>query len=86
MGPRSAAETFLGRVPEAASYRVTLYGSLAATGKGHLTEETLREAFAGRPLEIVFRPETFLPRHPNALTFEAGKPAVRPPSLGRLTA
>lgn len=71
MGPRAAAEAFLGRFPEAASYGVTLFGSLAATGKGHLTEETLREAFAGRPLEIAFRPETFLPRHPNALTFEA---------------
>lgn len=71
MSPRAAAEAFLGRFPEAASFGVTLFGSLAATGKGHLTEETLREAFAGRPLEIAFRPEIFLPRHPNALTFEA---------------
>ncbi len=71
MGPRSAAETFLGRVPDAVSYIVTLFGSLAATGKGHLTDATLREAFRGRTLEIVSKPDTFLPRHPNALTFEA---------------
>lgn len=71
MGPRSAAEAFLGRRPGAASYAVTLFGSLAATGKGHLTEQTLREAFLGRPLEIVSKPEVFLPRHPNAMTFEA---------------
>lgn len=71
MGPRAAAETFLERVPGAAAYHVTLFGSLAATGKGHLTEETLREAFRGRKLEIAFRPESFLPRHPNAMTFAA---------------
>jgi L-serine dehydratase len=71
MGPRTAAETFLGRIPEAATYLVTLFGSLAATGKGHLTEQTLREAFQDRILEIVSRPETFLPRHANAMTFEA---------------
>ena len=37
MGPRKAAEIFLERHPEAASFKVTLYGSLAATGKGHMT-------------------------------------------------
>ena len=71
MGPRRAAEAFLGRAPGAASYAVTLFGSLAATGKGHLTYQTLEEAFRGRTLEIVSRPDIFLPLHPNALTFEA---------------
>ena len=32
MGPRRAAELFGARVPEAAAFRVVLYGSLAATG------------------------------------------------------
>jgi len=77
MGPRSAAESFLGRAPEAASYAVTLFGSLAATGKGHLTGQALRETFRGRPLEVVFKPGTFLPRHPNAMTFEARDAAGR---------
>jgi L-serine dehydratase len=71
MGPRFAAESFLGRFPEAHAYAVTLFGSLAATGKGHLTEQTLREAFRGRRLEIIAKPGTFLTRHPNAMTFEA---------------
>ena len=71
MGPRRAAEAFLGRFPVADAYTITLFGSLAATGKGHLTEQTLRGAFQDRKLEIHFRPDTFLPRHPNALTFEA---------------
>ena len=34
MGPRKAAEMFLERHPDAASFKVTLYGSLAATGNG----------------------------------------------------
>ena len=38
MGPRKAAEQFLAKHPEAASFQVTLYGSLAATGKGHMTD------------------------------------------------
>ena len=71
MGPRRAAESFLNRIPRAASYVVTLFGSLAATGKGHLTEQTLREAFRDRPLDIISKPETLLPRHPNAMTFTA---------------
>ncbi|EKD55658.1 MAG: L-serine dehydratase, partial [uncultured bacterium] len=37
MGPRRAASIFKTRFPDAASYKVTLYGSLAATGRGHLT-------------------------------------------------
>ena len=38
MGPRKAAEIFLGKHPEAKAFQVTLYGSLAATGKGHMTD------------------------------------------------
>ena len=41
MGPRMAEEMFLGKIPGAANYKVTLYGSLAATGKGHLTDIVL---------------------------------------------
>ena len=45
MGPRKAAEQFNLAYPQAESFRVTLFGSLAATGKGHLTDYTLTEAF-----------------------------------------
>ena len=38
MGPRKASEIFLNRHPEAVAFEVILYGSLAATGKGHLTD------------------------------------------------
>ena len=71
MGPRAAAETFLGRFNEASHYQVTLYGSLAATGKGHLTDKAIKEVFQGRALQIVWKPEIVLPRHPNGMKFEA---------------
>ena len=41
MAPRRAAERFRRETPAAAAYRVTLYGSLAATGRGHLTDQVL---------------------------------------------
>ena len=50
MGPRKAAEEFNRQYPDASSYRVTLYGSLAATGKGHLTDFTIKEAFEPKPV------------------------------------
>jgi L-serine dehydratase len=71
MGPRRAAETFRERWPQAARYRVTLYGSLAATGKGHLTDVAVREPLAAMPVEVVWKPGEQLPLHPNGLQFEA---------------
>jgi len=71
MGPRKAAEHFLEQYPNAASYKVILYGSLAATGKGHLTDAALKQEMAGKQLEIEWKPDVFLPRHNNALTFLA---------------
>ncbi len=71
MGPRKAGDAFNRRYPQASSFRVTLYGSLAATGKGHLTDFTLREAFYPKPVEIIFDYQTVVKKHPNALKFEA---------------
>lgn len=73
MGPRKAAEEFLHHAPEAAAYEVVLYGSLAATGKGHLTDEAILDVLnkTGRPVTITWLPDIFLERHPNAVTFRA---------------
>ncbi|MCE5269954.1 L-serine ammonia-lyase [bacterium] len=72
MGPRRAAEIFRdGPGKGAARYRVTLYGSLAATGKGHLTDVAVHEALRPAECRIIWKPETFLPRHPNGLRLEA---------------
>ncbi|MCU4176678.1 L-serine ammonia-lyase [Carboxylicivirga sp. N1Y90] len=71
MGPKKAAEMFLERQPDAARYEVTLFGSLAATGKGHLTDFAVEQVFAERVLKINWQPHVFLPRHSNALSFTA---------------
>lgn len=78
MGPRKAAEIFLERHPEAASFKVTLYGSLAATGKGHMTNIAITEVLQPiAPVEIIWEPKIFLPFHPNGMKFvsvdKAGK-------------
>jgi L-serine dehydratase len=71
MGPRRAAERFLQDSPDAAAYRVTLYASLAATGRGHLTDQTIEQVFADKSLEILWKSGEELPEHPNGLRFEA---------------
>ncbi len=71
MGPAKAAKHFLDSTPEAVRFRVFLYGSLAATGKGHLTDVAIQDVFRNKTIEIFWEPETFLPKHPNALKFEA---------------
>lgn len=72
MGPRKAAQIFLSETPGAAKRRVTLYGSLAATGKGHLTDKAiLDELTADAPTAIIWQPDVFLPFHPNGMKFEA---------------
>lgn len=75
MGPRKAADNFNQKYPQAVAFRAYLYGSLCATGKGHLTDFTIKEAFYPKPVEIVFDDKTVMPKHPNALKFEALDPA-----------
>lgn len=71
MGPRKAADAFNRTYLTAESFRAVLYGSLAATGKGHLTDFAIKEAFYPKPVTIEWEYDTFLPKHPNAMRFEA---------------
>ncbi len=72
MGPRNAAEQFLKRHPEAKEFEVTLYGSLAATGKGHMTDVAIIDTLRPHsPVELVWKPDVFLPFHPNGMTFKS---------------
>lgn len=71
MGPRAAALRYLERHPEAASFRVTLYGSLASTGKGHLTDYAIVNVLGKERTEIVWKPDVTLPFHPNGMKYEA---------------
>ena len=71
MGPNRAAEIFAKRTKQATRYRVTLYGSLAATGKGHHTDMAVTRGLAPKDTEIVWRPDIVKPFHPNGMLFEA---------------
>ena len=71
MGPRKAAKKFLKDYPNAAYYQVSLYKSLAATGKGHLTDWTINNVFSGKKIEIIWIPNEELPEHPNGMKFDA---------------
>lgn len=72
MGPRAAARQFGGRNSGAASFEVTLYGSLAATGKGHMTDKAILDTLTPvAPVEIIWKPTVFLPFHPNGMKFSA---------------
>jgi len=70
MGPQRAAKLFLQRCGNAAYYEVTLYGSLAATGKGHMTDVAIEEVIQPHhSVKINWEPQTFLPFHPNGMKF-----------------
>lgn len=71
MGPMRAAQVFRKRYPDAPRYVVNLYGSLGATGKGHLTNETLAHVLGEDRLTIKEYPDIFLPEHPNGIIFQA---------------
>ncbi len=71
MGPHRAAQLFRARFPQAARFRVALYGSLAATGKGHRTDVAITQGLAPAPVELLWHPHETLPLHPNGMRFEA---------------
>ena len=81
MGPFKAVRHYLEHHEDTDRLHVTLYGSLAATGKGHLTDTAIEDAFSTWKttdretlenkekregnVEIVWMPKEFLPEHPN---------------------
>lgn len=83
MGPFKAVRHYLDSHEETDKLHVTLYGSLAATGKGHLTDTAIQEAFETwcytdkETLEcknrrcgdvtIEWKPKEFLQVHPNGM-------------------
>lgn len=72
MGPKRAAEEFLSRNDDARQFEVTLYGSLAATGVGHLTDQAILGVLEPvADTSIIWQPHTFLPFHPNGMKFES---------------
>ncbi|CAG36915.1 L-serine ammonia-lyase [Desulfotalea psychrophila] len=70
IGPNNAARLFKAKSKDAVSYRVSLYGSLSLTGKGHLTDKAIITALAPIPCEIVWIDKE-LSFHPNGMKLEA---------------
>lgn len=71
MGPSHAAELFRAAFPQADSFQVTLYGSLAKTGRGHLTDVAVKEAFSPLYAGVIFNTEVSELKHPNTMELEA---------------
>lgn len=72
MGPQRAARMFAEKHQEAKRFEVTLYGSLAATGKGHMTDVAIIEALSPTAtVGIIWQPQVFLPFHPNGMMFRS---------------
>jgi len=60
MGPMRAAQMFLERNRGAVRFNVTLYGSLAATGKGHMTDVAIIDTLEPTaPVEIIWQPKVY---------------------------
>lgn len=72
MGPKAAAERFAALYPQTSAFSITLYGSLAATGKGHMTDKAIIDVLSPiAPTTIDWQPSVFLPFHPNGMKFIA---------------
>ena len=69
MGPQRTALKVKETYPQATHFEVYLHGSLALTGKGHLTDYIIEETLGKDSVKIHFV-NTALPKHPNGMIFE----------------
>ncbi len=67
MGPKKAALYVLAKYPQATMIEVTLYGSLALTGEGHLTQYILERTLKELNYSIFFNEKEMI--HPNTMVF-----------------
>ena len=76
IGPERAIKQMKERFPKAEKFKVTLYGSLAMTGKGHATDEVIFKTAEPVECEVIFDVNTPCDFHPNTMdieVFEGGK-------------
>ena len=73
MGPKKSAEMFRDANPNADRFEIVLYGSLASTGRGHLTDYIIRETLKNKLVDIFFDEKTRCERHPNTMELMAYK-------------
>ncbi|MBQ9950849.1 MAG: L-serine ammonia-lyase, iron-sulfur-dependent, subunit alpha [Clostridia bacterium] len=74
MGPEKASKLIKSEYPEADSFRVTLYGSLSKTGKGHGTDRVILDTLAPLPCQLIFNYDDSIELpHPNTMDLVALK-------------
>ena len=71
MGPGYAAEKFLNKNKTAERFEVELFGSLALTGKGHMTDEIIERILGKHKTKVVFNYSKTFDYHANAMEFRA---------------
>ncbi len=76
MGPAKAMSIYASEHPDADSFEVILYGSLADTGKGHGTDKAI-EMTAGKPVKIIFNTYDRNLPHENTMDIYEVKGGVR---------
>lgn len=69
IGPKRATLLFLKKNPSVDYVKVTLYGSLALTGKGHLTDYIIDKTLGDIKHDIEFNFFEYV-KHPNTMIFE----------------
>ena len=67
MGPEKASLIFKERYPDCDRYKAVLYGSLARTGKGHMTDFSIIETMRPKKCEVEFDYTASDLPHPNTL-------------------
>lgn len=82
MGPQKICEKALEKYSDANRFEVTLYGSLALTGKGHLTDAIIEKTLKDKECHIHWQINA-LPKHPNGMKVETYKENFK---LGEMTA
>lgn len=70
LGPQRAASLFKERYPDAHHYETELYGSLALTGKGHLTDYIIIKTMKPKECVVFFKERKDL-KHPNTMMLSA---------------
>lgn len=73
MGPKRAVEIFKNKNLDADKFKVILYGSLALTGKGHLTDYIIKQTLKDYEVEIEFNMKEECTVHPNTFDIFAIK-------------
>ncbi len=71
MGPQKASLIFKSEYPNAAFYKVILYGSLAKTGKGHMTDSAILDVLTPEKTELAICLNDIPLPHENTMDFYA---------------